>query len=152
MALERKIRSPLELSVGLLRSFEATTNLYELAERLSALGQLPFYPPNVKGWDGGRHWINSSTLLGRANAVRWMLTNEKTKWPHGNLVDWIQKRNASGSEQVVAELIRFLLAKQPPKEVQAKLIAFADKNGLETHDQIADLIQAISLLPEFQIA
>jgi hypothetical protein len=24
------------------------------------LGQLPFYPPNVKGWDGGKSWINTA--------------------------------------------------------------------------------------------
>ena len=26
------------------------------------LGQTPFYPPNVKGWDGGKSWINTATL------------------------------------------------------------------------------------------
>jgi hypothetical protein len=28
-----------------------------------------FFPPSVKGWDGGRDWINSSTLLFRQNAA-----------------------------------------------------------------------------------
>lgn len=31
------------------------------------LGQTPFAPPNVKGWDGGRAWISSATLLLRYN-------------------------------------------------------------------------------------
>ena len=38
--------------------------MVQLADRLRELGQMPFYPPNVKGWDGGRTWIDSSTLLG----------------------------------------------------------------------------------------
>ncbi len=34
---------------------------------LRQLGQMPFAPPNVKGWDGGRAWISSATLLLRYN-------------------------------------------------------------------------------------
>jgi uncharacterized protein (DUF1800 family) len=34
------------------------------------LGQLPFYPPNVKGWDGGKSWINTATLAYRYELAR----------------------------------------------------------------------------------
>ena len=34
------------------------------------LGQSLGNPPNVKGWDGGRSWINPSTMLIRANFAR----------------------------------------------------------------------------------
>lgn len=34
---------------------------------LRDLGQVPFAPPNVKGWDGGKSWISSATLLRRYN-------------------------------------------------------------------------------------
>lgn len=34
------------------------------------LGQLPFYPPNVKGWDGGKSWINTTTLAYRYELAR----------------------------------------------------------------------------------
>ena len=42
----------------------ATTNTHQLAADLQQNGQGLFFPPNVKGWDGGRTWINSSTILG----------------------------------------------------------------------------------------
>jgi uncharacterized protein (DUF1800 family) len=29
------------------------------------LAQVPFFPPNVKGWDGGKNWINTATLTFR---------------------------------------------------------------------------------------
>ena len=32
---------------------------------LNQMGQVPFYPPSVKGWDGGKAWISTSTLLTR---------------------------------------------------------------------------------------
>ena len=30
-------------------------------------------PPNVAGWDGGRHWINTTTLLARYNFSLFLL-------------------------------------------------------------------------------
>lgn len=34
----------------------------DLAGRLSTMGQVPYYPPNVKGWPGGRTWASTSTV------------------------------------------------------------------------------------------
>jgi uncharacterized protein (DUF1800 family) len=60
------IKSPLELVVGTLRTFEIRPFTLRPAVLASAvLGQNPMSPPNVKGWPGGDAWINSSTLLGR---------------------------------------------------------------------------------------
>jgi hypothetical protein len=33
------------------------------------MGQMPFYPPNVRGWVGGKNWINSSTIQARRQTV-----------------------------------------------------------------------------------
>jgi uncharacterized protein (DUF1800 family) len=38
------------------------------AQSCRLLGQDLFYPPNVKGWDGNRAWINANSLLIRYNA------------------------------------------------------------------------------------
>ncbi len=54
------VQAGLELECG-LPSAPACTKV------LSDLGQALFRPPNVKGWDGGRAWINASTLLQRYN-------------------------------------------------------------------------------------
>ena len=40
---------------------------------MMALGQLPFYPPNVKGWPGGESWITTYTLLLRQAHLRLMV-------------------------------------------------------------------------------
>lgn len=39
----------------------------------ASLGQSLGNPPNVKGWDGGRAWVNPSTLIARGNVVRHVL-------------------------------------------------------------------------------
>jgi uncharacterized protein (DUF1800 family) len=66
----QRIKSPVELSAGLLRTLEVPrtdVRLLTLALACERQGQDLFYPPNVKGWDGGKTWLNSSTVLERGN-------------------------------------------------------------------------------------
>jgi len=61
-----KIKSPIELIIGLTRSFNIEfMNPMPLLALQKALGQMLFNPPNVAGWAGGRNWIDSSTLMQR---------------------------------------------------------------------------------------
>lgn len=61
-----RIKSPIELLVGLQRMFDVTYADDKSALVLQrALGQELFQPPNVSGWAGGRNWIDSSTLAFR---------------------------------------------------------------------------------------
>jgi uncharacterized protein (DUF1800 family) len=41
---------------------------------LRQMGQALFYPPNVRGWVGGRQWINSATLTARRQFVETLFT------------------------------------------------------------------------------
>ncbi len=60
------IKSPVDLVVGTLRTFEVKTGeLTPFVFLTASLGQNLFSPPNVKGWPGGEAWINSTTLLQR---------------------------------------------------------------------------------------
>jgi uncharacterized protein (DUF1800 family) len=61
-----KIKSPIELMVGLQRQFDITyANTRSALILQKVLGQILFQPPNVSGWPGGRNWIDSSTLAYR---------------------------------------------------------------------------------------
>jgi uncharacterized protein (DUF1800 family) len=69
-AYRQKIKSPVEYSVGLIRSLEVPRpafNPLALAATCDTQGQELFAPPNVAGWTGGQTWINSGTLLERHN-------------------------------------------------------------------------------------
>jgi uncharacterized protein (DUF1800 family) len=61
------IKSPAEFVLGTQRTLEARVNLRESVNLMTQLGQSLFEPPTVEGWKGGRTWINSATMLGRAN-------------------------------------------------------------------------------------
>lgn len=66
-AYRQRIKPPVEFALGIVRGLEATVGTLPLAEALPALGQVPFAPPSVKGWDGGPAWLNAQTLLARNN-------------------------------------------------------------------------------------
>ena len=63
-----QIKSPVQFVVQLAHDLQLPSPPYSAMARATAgLGQNLFYPPNVKGWDGGRQWINANTLLLRYN-------------------------------------------------------------------------------------
>jgi uncharacterized protein (DUF1800 family) len=65
-ARNSQIKSPVQFLVQALRTLPIPlpdSNVVEFAFR--QMGQVPFYPPNVKGWDGGKSWINTATLTFR---------------------------------------------------------------------------------------
>ena len=64
------VKSPIELVVGTLRSFElAAGTALPFALAAAGMGQNLMSPPNVKGWPGGETWINTTTLLARKQFV-----------------------------------------------------------------------------------
>jgi len=64
------VKSPVELVASTARMFGTKVHDLRAAERaMAAMGQELMQPPNVKGWDGGKAWINTATLFNRYNAV-----------------------------------------------------------------------------------
>jgi uncharacterized protein (DUF1800 family) len=61
------IKGPVQFILGIYRALKVQPNLKATARIIAALGQDLFQPPTVKGWEGGRLWITSATLLQRAN-------------------------------------------------------------------------------------
>jgi uncharacterized protein (DUF1800 family) len=68
VAMGKQVKSPAQLVVGSVRSLglkNADPTAAGFAMRM--MGQDLFEPPNVKGWEEGRAWINSNTLFARDN-------------------------------------------------------------------------------------
>ena len=142
-AIGRKIRSPVELGIGLLRALDGKGNMNELAERLGELGQRPFYPPNVKGWDGGRTWINSATLIGRANLAREIIHNlELEKLP--------AKAGARTTEQIVDWALDLLVAVPVTGEARGAIVTLARRDQ-SPEQRVRNVLHAVATLPEFQL-
>lgn len=69
------IKSPLQFYLGLLQDLGLDSAPFapRLLAALRQMGQTPFNPPNVRGWVGGRAWINSATLFARRQLVNALL-------------------------------------------------------------------------------
>lgn len=61
-----KIKSPIELLLGIQKAipFEFTKNKQSFYLQ-KMMGQILLNPPNVAGWKGDKHWIDSNTLMFR---------------------------------------------------------------------------------------
>jgi len=71
---EDRVKSPAEWLVGLCRQLNSPLPAPALASNMLAeLGQKLLEPPNVKGWDGGITWINTSTLAKRYEYASWII-------------------------------------------------------------------------------
>ena len=150
LARARKVRSPTEFGVGFLRAFEGTTDFLQLADDMYQLGQGLYQPPSVKGWDGGRTWINSSTLLGRANLIHRMLNGSKTRFGKQTLNAYFEANGVDSVDDIAEFLESSLFAVPIPRpaieRVKALIAASDDGNRLKL------AVHAFCTLPEFQVA
>lgn len=150
-ARARKIKSPVELVIGMLRSLQGTTNSETVARGLRDIGQGLFYPPNVKGWDGGRAWINSSTLLGRANLFEEIISKPETKFGGGSLADYLAEQQVVSPEQAIDHFETCLMAIPIDPSTRSKLQQrFGSVSG-DPDEHYRQLLHAITSLPEFQL-
>jgi hypothetical protein len=150
-AVRQRIKSPVEFAIGFLHSLEGSANTYALADDLRDLGQAVFFPPNVKGWDGGAAWINSSTLVGRANLV-WNLLSDRDGRYHTRLaLDRLPALSGIHDPAAISRRVADLLLAAPlPDAVYVQLAAVASDKA--SPNQLARIVQAVATLPEFQLA
>jgi uncharacterized protein (DUF1800 family) len=150
-AYRQRIKSPVEFSVGLVRSLEIprpALNPLALAATCDAQGQELFAPPNVSGWTGGSVWINSGTLLERHNWATDLI--------------WGRAENGLEAFDPIAWTTRYHLA--PGQSAQAFLDIMLDGELREParnlvleagHDETADAlrksIQRMVNCPEYQL-
>jgi uncharacterized protein (DUF1800 family) len=70
------VKSPVEFVVGTYKLFGIADVSPETLGALTRMGQVPFHPPSVKGWDGGAAWLNSQTMLVRENFVNYLVSSQ----------------------------------------------------------------------------
>ena len=149
--IAKKIKSPVESFIGALRSLKATTNSERLAKGLRRTGQGLFYPPNVKGWDGGRTWINSSTLLARANLFEEILSNQDTKFDGRSLTEYLSLSGADDAESAIDLIESCVMAVRLPSESRERLLNQFQASRADSEQRFRELLHSITATPEFQL-
>ena len=67
--------SPVEWVVGAMRSLHVKTDgdtVKKAAGAMRALGQLPFFPPNVSGWPSGQAWLSTASATTRVQTAAFL--------------------------------------------------------------------------------
>ena len=147
----RKIKSPVELVIGTLRCLKGTTNTQLVAKGLLDIGQGLFYPPNVKGWDGGRAWINSSTLLGRANLIADILENDATRFDGKGLSEYLESLDVRTTDQAIEHFEQCLLAVRLTDATKSQLRQSVDSYTGDSERKLRSLLHAFTSLPQCQL-
>jgi uncharacterized protein (DUF1800 family) len=76
-AMRTQIKSPVQYIVQTSKLLEAQLPSPIVAQNaMRQMGQILFAPPNVKGWDGGKAWISTSTLLFRYNFANYLINGD----------------------------------------------------------------------------
>jgi uncharacterized protein (DUF1800 family) len=73
------VLGPVEYVVGVARAleyFDPPPSSIVMSEWSARLGQDLFYPPNVGGWPGGRAWLATQAIIGRANYAAALVKGE----------------------------------------------------------------------------
>jgi uncharacterized protein (DUF1800 family) len=153
-AYRQRVKCPVEYSAGMLRTLEVSrvdnpNLLLALAVTCERQGKDLFYPPNVKGWDGGRTWLNSTTVLERGNWASDIV------WGNADLglkaydpVVWA-KQNGIDAGKAAAALLRLLLQDELTPQAR-ELILAAGRDGKA--DELRRAVQLMMHCPEYQLA
>jgi len=148
----RRVKSPVEYTVGLLRMLEVPrtkVNLLAAASACGRQGQELFAPPNVKGWEGGTTWINSSTLLERLNwATDVVWGNPDFGLPPFDPVAWANDHGVKPGEAGLA-FVNLLL--QGDLDTDARNIILAEGRDGDP-DGLRKSLQRLLHCPEFHLA
>ena len=154
-----QIKSPAALVVGAVRSLGTPVrDLALLNDALGLMGQALFQPPNVKGWEGGRSWINTSTLFVRQNTLAFLLTGKapgvRAKadlYDPTALVRELAGERAGDPRAAAEAIARFTLGRESERAT-AELMALAkDAKGEMTPALGAGMLLLATALPEYQL-
>jgi len=126
-----QIKSPTELLVGTARLLGTPSQVVaaHAIHTLPRIGQSLFDPVNVKGWDGGRSWINTATMLSRYNMTAALVRGAPATAP---------------LRKIPAARLSALLLHRPLDNQRQSLLA-------DQHGDWARTLLLITSMPEYQL-
>jgi len=154
-----QIKSPVQLVVGTVRALGVQMpEVNRLNGVLEQMGQVPLMPPNVKGWPGGRMWINTSTMFVRYNTTLWLAGGESIATGR-KLLDAGAKFRKAGpgiavdadgaSGELVDEWVARLIQRPITEERRSVLIDAVGRKPTET--TVRNMVNLILSMPEYQL-
>lgn len=164
-AIGGQIKSPIQLVIGTVRMLGLKMPpTPALQSAMNQMGQVPFMPPNVRGWPGGRMWINTSTLFIRYNTGVWLAGGDVPALSRLNrkgdatgplgarqatAVDFDPSAAGTPAEVVDAWVAR--LIQRPIDDDKKQVLANALGADASNPDAVRKVVQLIVSMPEYQL-
>jgi uncharacterized protein (DUF1800 family) len=137
-AVANQIKSPVQFVVQLVHDLQFPSPPYAaMARATAALGQNLFYPPNVKGWDGGRQWINANTLLLRYNMPKALVSAGLDRERQQEMGMAMAPENM---EERQRDRVRAMFAQLPREERRELRAELADANPRERREMVQEAL------------
>lgn len=176
-----QIKSPAQFIVQTCKVLGCDLPAPPLAQNaMRQMGQVLFAPPNVKGWDGGKSWISTSTLLFRNNFANYLINGDailpeanREREKGGDLgmrsgaraavaqqfhrapIDVARVAPASVRaipEKLLAQLSRRLLGSEPSAADRATFLSFLEARKGDTSDEtVRGLLHLMMSTPSYQL-
>ena len=157
------IKSPIQLIVQAMRTVNPPDRkklLRTLSLASNLMGQKLFAPPSVKGWDGGRAWISTSTMFMRQNTLLFLLTGQK---PDGyawnadaskyDAISLLGGRTKSPKQAVRYLLTNVLCNPNIQKEREDALLDYLKtQHNVLDNRTVTGLLTLITAMPEYQLS
>ena len=144
--MRSRIAGPVELVAGVLLATNSGIPAVDAARAAGVMGQSLFLPPTVKGWDGGRAWIDPGTWLARHNWLSdfALAKGLVTKKAFGS------NKLENGRAGVIDAVCRVLLPEGVDSEMRSSLEAAAESAHSDGHafHKVAALVMTS---PEFHL-
>ncbi|PYJ54578.1 MAG: DUF1800 domain-containing protein [Verrucomicrobia bacterium] len=182
-AMGTQIKSPLQYIVQTSKLLETQLpSPIVVQNAMRQMGQILFAPPNVKGWDGGKDWITTSTLLFRYNFANYLISGDamlpagqaaRAKPQDAGLRQSVQRRQLAqqikrepidvskfvpdplrDKPRQLVELLsgRFFRTRLAEKEINT-FVQFLESRKLDTSDAtMRELVHLMMSTPQFQLA
>jgi uncharacterized protein (DUF1800 family) len=155
-AYRRRIKSPIEFALGIVKAMEEVVSTTQLSEDLVGLGQNLYNPPTANGWAGGRHWIDSATLVGRSNLALVLMQGSE---PYGDKLNPRALANKHGCSTLKSSakfLLDLFLQSDIAGDVNKaifKTLQLPPGSGSDVEEAtLRHFAHALVTLPEFQLA
>ena len=160
-----QIKSPVQLVMGTVRLLGVQMPPAPAVESaLNQMGQVPLMPPNVRGWPGGRMWINTSTLFIRYNTGVWLAGGEVPALSRLNRKGDVKgdlrpavahetgfdpNSGSQSAEEVVDGWLARLI-QRPVATDKRQVLVDVLADGVNT-DSVRKVVQLIVSMPEYQL-
>jgi uncharacterized protein (DUF1800 family) len=154
-AYRQRIASPIDFTVGTAKRLEGSrVSPVALADVCAKLGQTLFHPPNVAGWEEGKAWINSSTLLGRTNFAQEIVATSGRFAGRTDPAALAIKYGRTSDHDIVDFFLELLVDGNVPNDTRTQLLQAVSSAGaseIAQRDRVRRLVQLILSLPEYNL-